>query len=55
MPYIGQAYGELIRMGSLRNVKNRNIGLGLSNSIIFAEVLGGSIEFEKTEPGDTVV
>ena len=53
LPHLFKPYGELLYRGLLKNVQDNGIGIGLSNSKIFADALNGEIKFIKHETGDT--
>ena len=53
--HLFKPYGELIYFGKLKLVKHHSIGLGLSNSKVFMNFVGGKIQITKSGVGHTEV
>ena len=53
--HLFKPYGELKYYGKLKLVKHHGIGLGLSNSKVFMNFLGGKIGVTSSVPGHTEV
>lgn len=53
--HLFKPYGELVYFGKLKLVKHHSIGLGLSNSKVFMNFVGGKIHITKCGVGRTEV